>query len=244
MRSLGLHFCGFAACQPGWSIQWTRSNQVGPTSSLSPDDHLPKPGPGTQTTSPPITTIVFVFVFFVFVFVGAHWRCPHPTAPHHREPKGTIFPQKAVAPPPGCQRHGKWVSPVNNLVRGWNLGMRSVLNRYVASFFFKETCSKWSKENWRGRDTSLVSFWHKQSKSEIFVCIQAPWPKAGIYRRWTKTRQTEKRQQAMFSTDVWSGGDQGSVLHSVLLWLDVCLVQCFLLNNNRPLQSIHWCSQQ
>ena len=78
---------------------------------------------------------------------------------------------------------------------------------------------------------SLVSFWHKH-KSEIFVCIQAPWPKAGIYRRRTKTRQTEKRQQAMFSADVWSGGDQGSVLHSVLLWLDVCLVQCIL-----PLQS-------
>ena len=29
----------------------------------------------------------------------------------------SIIPQKDVAPPPTCEHHGKWVSPVNNVVR-------------------------------------------------------------------------------------------------------------------------------
>ena len=39
------------------------------------------------------------------------------TAGSHKEPGFSIIPQKAVFPPAACSRHGKWVSPVNNVVR-------------------------------------------------------------------------------------------------------------------------------
>ena len=39
------------------------------------------------------------------------------TAGGHKQPRFSIIPQKAVEPPAGCSRHGKWVSPVNNVVR-------------------------------------------------------------------------------------------------------------------------------